>query len=149
MSLPSASELWARFDYKPLTGELVSKTKPGRGGQRARYLLTSIHTSEGNHRFLVHRAVWKWVTGKDPELTIDHINKVKHDNRFWNLRDVPYETQLRNHSGCKLSVAKVREIKRRLADGEMCKAIAPDYDVHPATISDIKQGRKWREVETG
>jgi hypothetical protein len=149
MPTPTAPELWARFDYYPLTGELVSKRQPRRGGQRARYLMSSIHTKDGNQRFLVHRAVWTWVKGAEPEHTIDHINRNKRDNRIWNLRDVPYATQLRNHSGCKLNAEKVSVIKRRLAAGEMQKTIAADYGVHYVTIGDISRGKSWQEVEAG
>jgi len=34
------------------------------------------------------RIVWKWVTGKEPERLIDHINRDRTDDRFWNLREV-------------------------------------------------------------
>jgi hypothetical protein len=145
--MPDASVLWDRFDYKPLTGELVSKRFSSRGGQKAKYLLTSIHTKDGNHRFLTHRAIWKWVHGVEPEMTIDHINRDPRDNRVWNLRHVPYTTQLRNHGGCKLTVDKVRQIKCRLATGELCRLIAADYGVSRQAVMDIKQGRRWREVE--
>ena len=147
--MPNAAVLWERFDYKPLTGELISKTKPSRGGQKAKYLVTSIHTKDGNHRFLTHRAIWKWIHGIEPEMTIDHINRDTRDNRAWNLRHVPYTTQLRNHSGCKLTVDKVRQIKRRLAAGELQKVIAADYGVNRQTIGDISTGKRWREVEAG
>ena len=145
--MPDAAVLWERFDYKPLTGELISKRFPSRGGQKAKYLLTSIHTEDGNHRFLTHRAIWKWVHGIEPEMTIDHINRNTRDNRVWNLRHVPYTTQLRNHGGCKLTAEKVRAIKQRLSTGEFCRLIAADYGVSPQAVMDIKQGRRWREVE--
>jgi len=35
-----------------------------------------------------HRLAWLYVTGKWPDETIDHINGVRSDNRFANLRDV-------------------------------------------------------------
>ena len=148
-AMPEASVLWERFDYKPLTGQFISKTRPSRGGQKARYLLTSIHTAEGNHRFLVHRAIWKWCKGVEPSETVDHINRDTRDNRIWNLRLADYPTQLRNHGGCKLTVEKVQAIKTRIAAGEMLKTIAADYGVSGSTISDIKRGRKWKEVEAG
>ena len=36
--------------------------------------------------YLVHRIVWKWMTGEDPPSLIDHINHDPHDNRWENLR---------------------------------------------------------------
>ena len=35
-----------------------------------------------------HRLIWKVVTGQEPKGYIDHINGVRDDNRFENLRDV-------------------------------------------------------------
>jgi HNH endonuclease len=36
----------------------------------------------------VHRIIWFMKTGKWPEGQIDHVNGIKHDNRFENFRDV-------------------------------------------------------------
>lgn len=46
----------------------------------------------------------------------------------------------------KLTADQVREIKRRLAAGGSCAALAREYDVKPASISDIKAGRSWRHI---
>ena len=79
-------------------------------------------------------------------MTVDHINRNPRDNRAWNLRHVPYTTQLRNHGGCRLSVEQVREIKRRLATGEIHRLIAADYGVSVQAVTDINIGRRWRDV---
>ncbi|MGE3246144.1 MAG: HNH endonuclease signature motif containing protein [Beijerinckiaceae bacterium] len=54
-----------------------------------------------------HRAIWKLVTGEDPEF-IDHINGDRSDNRWCNLRNVTRLEQQRNlktpasnKSGCR------------------------------------------------
>jgi hypothetical protein len=46
----------------------------------------------------------------------------------------------------RLSVEKVIEIKKMLAEGYSKYQIAEIYDVHPRTIFDIKTGRTWRHV---
>ena len=40
------------------------------------------------HLYLAHRLAWMYMTGKFPDekIDIDHINQVKFDNRFSNLR---------------------------------------------------------------
>ena len=40
-----------------------------------------------NKRYLVHRIIWFWVTGKWPKYQIDHINGIENDNRWCNLRE--------------------------------------------------------------
>lgn len=44
-------------------------------------------TRVGGRYYPIHRIVWKMVTGHEPAAEIDHINGVKHDNRFRNLRE--------------------------------------------------------------
>lgn len=46
----------------------------------------------------------------------------------------------------KLVEAQVKEIKRRLSDGEHAAAIAPDYSVAVRTIKAIKNGYNWGHV---
>lgn len=45
-----------------------------------------------------------------------------------------------------LNHRKVREIRRRLANGEHPVSIAPDYGIGPSAIRDIYYGRTWRHV---
>ena len=37
--------------------------------------------------FSSHRIIWKLVTGNDPKDMIDHINCIRNDNRWSNLRE--------------------------------------------------------------
>lgn len=43
-----------------------------------------------------HRLAWLYMTGSYPENCIDHINGVKNDNSFGNLRDVDHATNCKN-----------------------------------------------------
>lgn len=43
-----------------------------------------------------HRLAWLYVTGNEPQNYIDHINRIKTDNRFCNLRDLTNSENLHN-----------------------------------------------------
>lgn len=47
-------------------------------------------------RYTGHRIAWLLMTGDWPQFEIDHINGVRHDNRWINLRDVPRSINQQN-----------------------------------------------------
>ena len=55
-----------------------------------------------------HRLIWLWFHGYFPEHGIDHINRVRSDNRLENLREVSQTCNLRN---CGLSVKNTSGVK--------------------------------------
>lgn len=65
------------------------------------------------------------------------------DEHLANLRAAK---RSRPGSGTKLTVEKVREIKRRLAAGERNKDLAAEFEISAPIISNIKTGRIWRDV---
>jgi hypothetical protein len=101
--LPSQERLQELFSYDPKTGELTRKiqtrsyTKVGErvGGIDAKgYRSVSV---EGIS-YREHRVIWMLVTGEDPRtLTVDHINRIRDDNRWANLRLATGTQQQRNH----------------------------------------------------
>lgn len=46
--------------------------------------------------YMAHRLAWLYMTGEWPSGQIDHINGVRDDNRFVNLRDVETNENRRN-----------------------------------------------------
>jgi hypothetical protein len=47
--------------------------------------------------YKAHRLAWLYVHGRNPTQTIDHINGVKNDNRFANLREATHQENAQNH----------------------------------------------------
>jgi hypothetical protein len=104
MSAPRTThaEIRAALDYNPLTGIFSWKARPRiKAGKIAGnvsscgYLRIGIG---GRPSCIVqaHRLAWFWMTGEWPRGDIDHINGVRTDNRWANLRDVPRHINLQN-----------------------------------------------------
>ena len=48
--------------------------------------------------YQAHRLAWEWVTGVRPAALVDHINGVRSDNRWGNLRECTYSQNAQNKS---------------------------------------------------
>jgi hypothetical protein len=95
------------LDYDPETGEFHWKAWVGarvKVGDRAGgvdnygYWVIKI----GGKLLKAHRLAWLYIYGYLPENQIDHINRIKHDNRILNLREVSRSCNMRNKKGCTL-----------------------------------------------
>ena len=98
--LPPAADLWERYSYNPLTGELFSLKRPWRPAlgsvTKLGYRELTVYWHGPKTTWQAARVIWKWVTGEDPKETIDHIDRNPGNNRFWNLRDADWSTQMKN-----------------------------------------------------
>ena len=85
--LPSQDELRRRFTYNEVTGELVSNKTGNPVGWKTSvgYIRCDLGTRKNRCQPLIHRVIWKWMTGDDPDVTINHINEQKDDNTWDNL----------------------------------------------------------------
>jgi hypothetical protein len=99
----TADRLRELVHYDPTTG-LFTWTKnrayKALGGTPAGYLNTNGYariTIDGiSHA--AHRLAWLYVHGRWPEATIDHINRIPHDNRLANLREASQSENNANSS---------------------------------------------------
>jgi len=103
----SASLARECLGYDPDTGKLWRKLSPQLGfrvdlvGKEIRsqhkdgYLVLQI----GRKKYLAHRVIWLIVNGEWPTGEIDHINRVRDDNRIENLRDVTKSVNQQNRTG--------------------------------------------------
>lgn len=93
-SMISADDLRQRYAYDPITGEFTS-LKSGKtvGCKNDRgYLKVVISGRE----YKLHRLAFLAMTGDWPKHEVDHINGIKSDNRWANLRDVDGVTNTHN-----------------------------------------------------
>jgi len=91
------------FDYDPETGIVTrkmfvnSRAKVGDiAGYKERDGYLRVRIADRN--MPLHRVIWAMVYGYFPENHLDHINKIRDDNRLCNLREVTAYCNMRNSS---------------------------------------------------
>jgi hypothetical protein len=91
----SHEHLKSVLNYDPQTGVFTWKVNAGRWGRIPAGTITG-NVSKGHGYaqinisgkvFRAHILAWLYMTGEYPKIEIDHINRVRHDNRFANLRE--------------------------------------------------------------
>lgn len=99
--LPSREVLAHYFSYDAETGLLTWRIRPCHNVFAGDKAGTPSH--QGYLRvmlkkrlLIVHRIVWKMVTGEEPGEEMDHINGDPADNRFANLRNATHAENQRN-----------------------------------------------------
>jgi len=98
------SKLKYLLEYDQQTGDFTWLVNKGSvpAGRKAGYL------NHGYHRIMIdkqfyeaHRLAWLYMTGEFPEDQIDHINHIRNDNRWSNLRSATSSINCKNRSrGC-------------------------------------------------
>lgn len=90
-SIITQIELLKRLHYNPDTGVFTWKTRDGsvKIGSVAgtRHRTGYIHIAINGKDYKAHRLAWLYVYDYFPSNDIDHINRVKNDNRISNLRE--------------------------------------------------------------
>lgn len=108
------NDLKERLDYNPETGIftwLHSDKVPkkyrgaiaGRQERKGKYISIGIDYKD----YQAHRLAWLYMTGEWPTKDVDHKNRIKHDNRWENLR---LATDLENGANRSVSKTKVSSI---------------------------------------
>ncbi len=89
----TAEELRNVLSYDPETGVFVWLVRSGRcgagsvaGSIKKRRSSAHVRIHVFGTQYYAHRLAWLYMTGKWPELKIDHVNNDGTDNRFINLR---------------------------------------------------------------
>jgi hypothetical protein len=99
--LPAVDELRRAFYYDRNSGELswIKKNTLIKAGYRAHDGYILVGFGGPGKLWVAHRLIWKIVTGDDPgQLEVDHINRIRDDNKWENLRLVDRYVQMHNRS---------------------------------------------------
>ena len=89
----------AKLNYDPITG-LVSRVIPT--NRKTRHKSGEYVRITLNYRnFRAHTLAFILMNGHFPEREIDHINRVRDDNRWCNLREVDHQTNMLNKGSYK------------------------------------------------
>ena len=129
---------------------------------RQGYLRVELCSNGKCRKFLVHRLVMLAFNGES-DLTVNHINGIKDDNRLENLE---YCTQSENSKHafkiglkvamkgeinpmCKLTDEDVKEIKRELLNYKlgMYKVLSERYGVTKENIGMIRRNKTWKHIK--
>lgn len=96
------SELKELLHYNPETGvftRIVNRSQNARkdditGFKQLGYLSVKINGKQ----YLLHRLAWLYITGEWPTEDIDHVDHIRDNNRWNNLREVSRAENLKNQS---------------------------------------------------
>lgn len=149
---------WSKYWALP-SGEVFSERsgrilKPAINGHG--YLSATFIDDEGNRKPVrIHREICKAFHGDSSEMTVNHKNGIKTDNRPENLE---WMTSRENHlhalkmgmtaSGekshfCKkLTASKAEEIRK--ITGRSQRDIAREYNIDQKLVSMIRSGKRWK-----
>ena len=89
------------LDYDPETGVfmwIVSRKGVNAGGVAGIIVKDSGYRKIGidGYKYRASRLAWLYMEGYFPEYTIDHINRIRHDDRWENLRHASQQCNVRN-----------------------------------------------------
>jgi hypothetical protein len=86
----SQEYLKSKLNYDPETGIFTRIKASGITPNNSKCGTLSrgyVQISIGSHLYFAHRLAFLYMTGKLPEKFVDHINGIRSDNRFCNIRE--------------------------------------------------------------
>lgn len=96
-------ELIRRIDYNPVTGHFTTKKFSKYCNKDYGERAGCIHKTKGYRYICIagktyreQRLAFLFMTGSWPEGQVDHVNRIKDDNRWCNLRDVSPSVNCQN-----------------------------------------------------
>jgi hypothetical protein len=103
------------LDYNPNTGEFVWKIPCGQrapvgaiaGSYNQGYKFIKIN----GKKYSAHRLAWLYTHGQFPQNQLDHINRIRNDNRIDNLREVTNSENQQNVTPRKDNISGIKGVE--------------------------------------
>ena len=92
----SADYVRSRLIYDPETGIVRWKNGNYKGRLAGSVSHGYLNVGIAGRRYLLHRVIWLWMTAQWPSEELDHINGLRWDNRWCNLRQVSHAQNCSN-----------------------------------------------------
>ena len=124
----TAEELRKLLHYDPHTGVftwLVSLNSRAQAGGVIGSLdgRGYVQVQINKHAYKLHRLAWLYMTGDWPSRQIDHINRIRTDNRWCNIREATGSENQQNRGVQKNNTSGVRGVCPSSPPGKWCAFI--------------------------
>jgi hypothetical protein len=101
MATITYDEVHKLFNYDPEIGIFTNKIPRGSSAKKGAFAGSLngdgyLNIQVNGKIYKVHRLAWLYVFGYFPENQIDHINRIRTDNRIENLREVSQSCNMKN-----------------------------------------------------
>jgi len=121
------------FDYRPDGNLIWKKRRKGVtignvAGSTPSGWYTEVHIDQKS--YLAHRVIWLWHHGYMPENDLDHINKIKHDNRIENLREASRQCNARNTGNHISNSSGVKGVHWGRSIERWCSSVTVDNSIY-------------------
>jgi hypothetical protein len=138
-------ELQSLLHYEPATGiftRLVTNNRKFKVGDIAGGLKNDgyIHIKIDGQMHRAHRLAWLYMTGKFPD-EIDHINHVRNDNKWINLRNVSRQENTKNRSIPEGNVSGFMGVRMHKPSGKWMSRIKQKHLGYFTNLSDAVLAR--------
>lgn len=115
----SYEKLISELRYYPESGRFIRLKGRHRGKPVG--VLTKhgyIRVRIGNHRIMAHRLAFLYMTGEFPRDIVDHINRIRNDNRWENLRLADSSENVMNSTTRKDNTSGVKGVNLNRSTGK-------------------------------
>ena len=131
------------INYDPLTGTFTWRVR--RGSARKGDIITC-RDSDGYVVVMVDRKLMKshrlailYMDGYLPENTVDHRNRIRHDNRYKNLREASNQCQSRNRPPSSRNTSGIKGVYWSAADKKWKSGVCVNGErKHLGTFTDLE-----------